>query len=146
MPMVANMQPTTTTISGTSSIRSGGRAGRGRPGRTRIDGGRQDQLAGLLDTGVAPHAAVEAEDVVGDQGDDHAPRGGTRRSAASSGPGLVAEVGDLGQAVAGDDAEGVEQDEDDPGPDPAGEHGKPLHVRPGFRLAGIARFRHGLSP
>ena len=86
-------------------------------------GGRQDQLAGLLNAGVAPHPAVQPEDVVGHQRDDqgHGQEGGQVLPVQPWG--LVPEVGDLGQAVPGDDTDGVEQGEHQTGPDPAGPDG-----------------------
>ena len=62
------------------------------------------------------------------------------------GGGLVAEVGHLGEAVAGHDADGVEDDEDDAGPHPARDHRDLAHV--GARRQArcvVYRLRHGYS-
>ena len=110
MPMVANMHPDDDHgRSGPARIRSvlaqrveGHQDGDG-------DRRREDQLAGLLDAGMAPHAPVEPEDVVGHerdhQGDDE--EGGEVLPVEAGG--LVPEVDDLGHAVPGHDADGVEQ-------------------------------------
>ena len=91
--------------------------------------GRQDQLAGLFGSGVAPHPSVQAEDVVGHQGEDEdQTQEGGEMLPVETGC-LVPEVGDLGQAVADDDAQGVEAREDQAGADPTGPDG---HVPAGL--------------
>ena len=94
------------------------------------DRGRQDQLAGLLGAGVAPHAAVEPEDVVGGQGDHQRHDQEDRQVLPVETGCLVPEVGDLGEAVSGDDADGVEQGEDQSRSDAAGPDARRSPGRP----------------
>ena len=61
---------------------------------------RQQDLAGLLDAGVAPDAAVEAEDPVGDEVDGQGQDEEHAEVLPVDGGGAIAEVGHLGGAVA----------------------------------------------
>ena len=87
--------------------------------RTHEGGGhREQELTGLVGPGVPPHPAVEAEELVADDGDDDGDgeEAGEVEPVAARGP--VAEVGDLGQAVAHDHGDGVEDHEEDGRPAP----------------------------
>jgi hypothetical protein len=109
---------------------------------TQGGGHRQEELAGLVGAGVPPHAAVESEHLVGDDGDDDGHRQELHEVEPVAAGCPVTEVGDLGQSVPGDHGDGVEQDEEERGTDAAGGHGHAAHV--GARhvcLVGLPRVR-----
>ena len=104
------------------------------------DGRRgEDDLAGLLGAGMPPHPPVQAEHPVRQQRDDDGDHQEAGEVLPVVGGGLVPEVGDLGEAEPGDDADRVEEDEHDGGPDATRGHGHFSHVGPGGARFGRGR-------
>ena len=111
----------------------------------------ENYLAGFFEPGVAPHAAVQAVDLVADQGHDYHDEEEEGEVPAVRRWGDVAPEEHLRSAVAGQDADGVQHHEEDLCPHTAGGTGIRLREavgKPGrlpargcgeLRLAGIGR-------
>ena len=117
--------------------------------------GRQQDLACLLDAGVAPDAAVETEHPVGAQVDGQGQDQEEAEVLPVDGGSAVPEVGHLGGSVGGHDDDDVEQREDDTSPDVrcAGSQSVAPEGRttksPGLSRVGPLppnRYRHSLCP
>ena len=75
---------------------------------------------------MAPHAAVQAVDLIADQRHDHHDEHEELEVPAVFGWGDIAPVEDFGGAVPGHHAGGVEHHEEELGAHPAGQDGDPM--------------------
>ena len=98
---------------------------------------RQEELAGLVGTRMAPHPPIESVETVAEDRHDNGESEELDEVEPVARWGGISEIGHLGKAVADHDRDSIEDDEEDARTDAAGRRRYPADVRP--RVVAIAK-------